>query len=111
MALAYVLFVNFVTFIMFYVDKLEHRRHRHARGVSTHLFMTLAIFGGSLGELLGMLIFHHKMHHKEYLIFIPLILVIQIILAIVILSMYFNTDVDPGDLLPAYLPLWQLPVA
>ncbi|MBQ7192543.1 MAG: DUF1294 domain-containing protein [Paludibacteraceae bacterium] len=100
-ALAYVLFINTITFVMFYVDKLEHRRHRHARGVSTHLFMTLAIFGGSLGELLAMFIFRHKLHHKEFLIFIPLILIVETVIAAVILHMYLSTSVESGDLVPA----------
>ncbi len=100
-ALAYVLFINTITFVMFYVDKLEHRRHRHARGVSTHLFMTLAIFGGSLGELLAMFLFRHKLHHKEFLIFIPLILIVETVIAAVILHMYLSTSVESGDLVPA----------
>ena len=101
LALAYFIFINGVTFVMFYVDKLEHRRHRHARGISTHLFMTLAFFGGSLGELLGMFIFRHKLHHKEFLIFIPIFLLMQIVGAAIILSMYLSTDVDVRDLVPA----------
>ena len=101
LAAAYVLFINFVTLIMFYVDKQEYRRHRHPHGISTHIFMTLAILGGSLGELLGMLFFRHKRHHKEYLIFLPIIFVIQVIIAAVILHMYFSTSVDVSDLAPA----------
>ncbi|GEM_PF-992887 len=101
LAIIYLLFINFVTFIMFYVDKQEYRRHRHPHGISTHIFMTLAILGGSLGELLGMLFFRHKRHHKEYLIFLPIIFVIQVIILAVILNMYFSTAVDITDLPPA----------
>ena len=101
MALAYVVVINLITFLMFYIDKQEHRRHRHPHGISTHLFMTLAILGGSLGELLGMLCFHHKHHHKEFLILLPIFLFIHIVVAMVVLRMYFSTDVDIHDLVPA----------
>ena len=63
--------------------------------------MTLAIFGGSLGELLAMFLFRHKLHHKEFLIFIPLILIVETVIAAVILHMYLSTSVESGDLVPA----------
>jgi uncharacterized membrane protein YsdA (DUF1294 family) len=101
LALAYVILINLTTFVMFYIDKQEHRRHRHPHGISTHIFMTLAVLGGSLGELLGMWAFHHKRHHKEYLVLLPIFLLAQIIVAAVVLNMYFSTDVDVHDLVPA----------
>ncbi len=99
--LIYLIIINFVTLIMFYVDKQEHKRHRHARGISSHTFFTLAVLGGSVGEVLGMLFFRHKRHHKEFKILLPIILLGQVILAVVVLRMYFSTAVNPNDLLPA----------
>ena len=68
--------------VMFYIDKQEYRRHSHPHGISTHIFMTLAVLGGSLGELLGMWAFRHKRHHKEYLVLLPIFLFLQIIVAL-----------------------------
>ena len=101
LALAYVILINLTTFVMFYIDKQEYRRHSHPHGISTHIFMTLAVLGGSLGELLGMWAFRHKRHHKEYLVLLPIFLFLQIIVAVVVLHMYFSTDVNVHDLVPA----------
>lgn len=42
----------------------------------------LAIAGGSPGAWLGMKTFHHKTMHKKFSIGIPLILILQLLLAI-----------------------------
>ncbi|MBR1922933.1 MAG: DUF1294 domain-containing protein [Paludibacteraceae bacterium] len=99
--LIYVIVINLITLIMFYVDKQEHKRHRHAHGISSHTFLTLAILGGSVGEILGMLFFRHKRHHKEFTILLPIILVAQIVIAVIVLRMYFSTEVSPVGLIPA----------
>ena len=100
--LIYIILINAVTLILFYVDKQEHKRHHHAHGISSHTFLTLAILGGSLGEILGMILFHHKRHHKEFKVLLPIILSAQIIIAILVLRLYFSTEVvDNGTLPPA----------
>lgn len=94
--------LNIVTFVMFYIDK-QHRRHHihHPQAFPRHVFMTLAILGGSLGELLGMLLLHHKWHHKEYVIFLPIIFIIQVIGLIIFLMGYFSDVVSTEGLVPA----------
>lgn len=99
--LIYVIVINLITLVMFYVDKQEHKRHRHAHGIRSHTFLTLAILGGSVGEILGMLLFRHKRHHKEFTILLPIILVAQIVIAVIVLRMYFSTEVSPVGLIPA----------
>ena len=101
LALAYFILINLTTFTMFFIDKQEHRRHRHPHGISTHIFMMLAVLGGSLGELLGMFVFHHKRHHREFVWLLPIFLFVQLVIAAVVLHMYFSTDVDVRDLVPA----------
>ena len=98
----YLALINVVTLIMFYVDKQEHKRHHHAHGISSHTFLTIAFLGGSIGEILGMILFRHKRHHKEFKVLLPIILAAQIIIALLILRMYFSTEVvDNGTLPPA----------
>ena len=101
-ALIYIIFINAVTLVMFYVAQQEHKRHHHAHGISSHTFLTFAVIGGSIGEILGMLIFRHKRHHKEFKVLLPIILVAQIIIVLIVLKMYFSTEVvDNGTLPPA----------
>lgn len=45
---------------------------------------TLAFFGGSLGLLLGMLIFRHKISKRSFVVKFVVILVLQIALAVAI---------------------------
>ena len=98
LALALYLFVNLVTFVIFYFDKVQQRRHRFYHGIPSHTLLTLAVLGGALGELLGMLIFRHKWHHKEFRILLPIIFVVQVIIAIIIIRMYLTKDVDPSTM-------------
>lgn len=99
--LIYLVLINLITLIMFYVDKQEHKRHRHAHGIASHTFLTMAILGGSVGELIGMFLFKHKRHHKEFRYLLPIILVAQLVVGFLVLRMYFSTEVNPLDLVPA----------
>ena len=42
----------------------------------------MAAIGGSIGAWLGMRAWHHKTMHKKFLLGIPLIIVVQVALAI-----------------------------
>ena len=73
--------INILTFIAYGVDKFKaaHNRWRIPEAV----LLELAIFGGSIGALLGMKVWHHKTKHKKFKYGLPAILIIQ--LAIIIL--------------------------
>lgn len=45
------------------------------------MFLT-ALAGGSPGTLAGMYLFHHKTRHWYFVLFMPLILVLQIVLTV-----------------------------
>lgn len=44
----------------------------------------IAILGGSIGSILGMYTFHHKTKHKNFVLGLPIILVIQVIIGIIL---------------------------
>lgn len=73
--------INILAFIVYGVDKFKaaHNRWRIPEAV----LLELAIFGGSIGALLGMKVWHHKTKHKKFKYGLPAILIIQ--LAIIIL--------------------------
>lgn len=75
----YLLLVNLIGFVQMGVDKRRSIRHRW-RIPEVQLFLVAAI-GGSIGSLLGMYIFRHKTKHKSFVIGMPLILIVQLILA------------------------------
>ncbi len=76
----YLAAVNLVTFTVYGVDKAKARRG--AWRVPEKTLFLLPLLGGSVGALLGMLIFRHKTKHWYFVWGIPLILLAQIALAV-----------------------------
>lgn len=76
--LFYIIALNIIGFITMGIDK---SRARHNKWRISELSLLLwAAAGGSLGSLLGMLIFHHKTKHAKFFIGIPSIIIIQFFL-------------------------------
>ena len=67
--------MSLVTLTLFGVDK-HKAQTRHWRVPEATLLLT-ALFGGSFGGLLGMLVFHHKTQKPKFYITIPLLLLVQ----------------------------------
>ena len=61
-------------------DKRQSKRPEARRVPEKRLFVT-ALIGGSLGALLGMFRFRHKTRHWTFRLGLPLILVLQVVLA------------------------------
>lgn len=78
----YIILINLIAFVVFGIDKRKARKGQWRVPEST-LFI-LAIIGGSIGALLGMLAFRHKTKHRKFTIGIPLILALQIALLVTI---------------------------
>ena len=74
----YLIAINIITFIVYGIDKWKARNEQWRTPEST-LFL-LAIFGGSIGALLGMQVWRHKTQHWSFRLGIPLILIIQVAL-------------------------------
>ena len=75
----YLAAVNLVAFTVYGVDKAKARRG--AWRVPEKTLFLLPLLGGSVGALLGMLVFRHKTKHWYFVWGIPLILLAQIALA------------------------------
>ena len=75
----YLLIINAVGFLLMLVDKYKARNGLWRIPEAT--LMGVAALGGSLGSLIGMYLVRHKTQHPKFTVGIPVILVIQIILA------------------------------
>jgi uncharacterized membrane protein YsdA (DUF1294 family) len=75
----YLAAINLYGLITMYVDKKRAETHKW-RVPESRIFLIAALFG-SIGVLAGMRMFRHKTKHKKFVYGIPLILVLQIILA------------------------------
>ena len=80
----YCIFINFLGIASMAADKIRamERRFRIPEGV----LFTIAIIGGSIGSILGMLLFHHKIRKASFRFGLPLILLIQIGVCILLRS-------------------------
>lgn len=74
----YVFILNIGSFLLMGYDKQKAKKHRYR--ISEHTLFLCAWFGGSIGILCGMLLFHHKTKKKKFQIGIPLILLLHFVL-------------------------------
>jgi uncharacterized membrane protein YsdA (DUF1294 family) len=77
----YFLLMNLIAFSSMGIDKHKARKNKW-RIPEARLFLW-ALLGGSLGSVLGMRIFRHKTKHWYFKYGMPLILIVQIGLAVV----------------------------
>ena len=66
---------NLLAFCSFGLDKL-YAMHRHRRTPESFL-VTLSLFGGSFGAIVGMVLFHHKISKPKFRYLIPLLFLVQ----------------------------------
>lgn len=78
--LLYLLIINAVSFLLMLVDKLKAKKNLWRIPEST--LLTSAVLGGSIGALAGMYTFRHKTKHLKFTLGVPLILIVQIALAV-----------------------------
>lgn len=84
----YFIIINLIGFLSMYLDKYKAKKHLWRIPEAT-LFI-IAIIGGSIGSILGMRVFHHKIRHWYFVYGMPAILIIQI--ALVLLLLYLPIE-------------------
>lgn len=75
----YLALINMFSLIVFGIDKYKAKRGKWRIPESS--LLGLAVIGGSLGAWVGMNVWRHKTLHAKFKYGIPLILLIQLILA------------------------------
>lgn len=78
--LLYLLIINAAGFLLMLVDK--HKAKKNQWRIPESTLMLTAALGGSVGSLIGMYTVRHKTKHPKFTVGIPLILALQIILAV-----------------------------
>ena len=76
---AWLVLMNLLLFVLMGRDKAAARSG--ARRTRETALLALAVLGGSVGGILGMLFFRHKTRHAAFRIGFPLILICQLLLA------------------------------
>lgn len=75
----YLITVNAVAFILMIVDKYKAKKNLWRIPEAT--LMGVAAIGGSIGALAGMYLVRHKTRHKKFTVGIPLMLIVQVLVA------------------------------
>ncbi len=75
--IVYVVMMNLVSFALMGIDK--YKAKKKAWRIPEATLFLFAIFGGSIGSILGMFLFHHKTRHWYFLFGLPLILILQLV--------------------------------
>ena len=79
----YLILVNAIAFLLMLIDKQKAKKKKWRIPEAT--LIGSAAIGGSIGALAGMYTFRHKTKHPKFTIGVPVILVLQLILAGVII--------------------------
>ena len=85
--LGYLLAVNITSFLLYGIDKYKAKKGRWRISEATLLMM--AVIGGSIGAWSGMRLWHHKTMHKKFKYGIPIIIILQVTIAV-----YLQTNID-----------------
>ena len=72
----FLVFMNILGFVLMFSDKKRARRGDWR--IRERTLFLVAVFGGSLGSILGMRLFHHKTKHWYFVLGMPLILFLQL---------------------------------
>ena len=78
----FLLGMNILGFVLMFSDKRRAARGRWR--IRERTLFLVAIFGGSLGSILGMCLFHHKTKHWYFILGMPLIFLIQLVIGLML---------------------------
>ena len=76
----YLLAINALSFSLYGIDKYKAKKNQWRISEATLLMM--AVIGGSIGAWAGMRLWHHKTMHKKFKYGIPVIIIMQVVLAV-----------------------------
>ena len=74
----YLLIMNFLTWVIYGLDKGRAKSGKWR--IPERTLLILAAIGGSVGALIGMLMFRHKTRKAKFVILVPVLLVIPCVL-------------------------------
>lgn len=77
--LLYLLIINALGLLLMLADK--RKAQKNLWRIPERTLMTVAALGGSLGCLIGMYAFRHKTRHRKFVIGVPVLLILQLLLA------------------------------
>ena len=83
----YLVVINAITLLAYGIDKMKAKKGAYR--IPEKTLIDLAIIGGSIGAILGMVLFRHKIRKPPFAVGLPVILALQIAAAVVIKIRFF----------------------
>ena len=80
--ICYIVLVNILGFALIGIDKRKARKN--AFRIPEATLFSVAVIGGSLGSILGMQLFRHKTKHLSFKIGMPVIFILQVLIAVLL---------------------------
>ena len=72
----YILLINILSLILMKIDKSNAINKKYR--ISEKSLITISFFGGGIGTLIGMKLFHHKTKKLNFIILIPISIITNI---------------------------------
>ena len=83
----YLFFMNVIGLTMMGIDK--RKAVHHAWRIPEKTLFLISLLGGSVGTWCGMYLFRHKTKHWYFVVGMPLILMLQIVVAVLVVQYNF----------------------
>lgn len=78
----YLILINALSLLLMLIDKFKAKKKLWR--IPEKVLLGVCAIGGSIGGLIGMKLFRHKTLHPQFSIGIPVMLALQIVLAVVL---------------------------
>ena len=72
----YLVLANLITFTMYGIDK--RRAIKNKWRIPEKTLLLAALFGGAMGALWGMILFHHKTKKAKFFLIVPVLFFLQL---------------------------------
>lgn len=73
---SYLIIINIFSLILMIVDKILAIKKKQR--ISEFHLLTITIFGGSIGTIIGMILARHKIRKLKFILLVPLSLILHI---------------------------------
>ena len=72
----YLIIINILSLILMIIDKILAIKKKQR--ISEFHLLTITIFGGSIGTIIGMILARHKIRKLKFILLVPLSLILHI---------------------------------
>jgi uncharacterized membrane protein YsdA (DUF1294 family) len=83
--LAYIAVISLVSFVVCVYDKKISKKNRVELRIPEKVLLLLSAIGGSVAMFVTMILIRHKTKHVKFMLGIPLIIVLQIAIAVAVM--------------------------